>query len=263
MVNDLNKAIVVNSVTKEFKIKNSSIVALQDVSLDIFEGEFVSIIGPSGCGKTTLMRMMANLESVTSGSISINGNSPNTARLNRDFSVVFQSPALLEWRNAINNVILPLETQKIKKSKAIIKAREMLEVVDLSKFEESFPRQLSGGMKQRISIARALTLDPSVLFMDEPFGALDRITREWMNMELLRIWQQKELTIVFITHNIQEAVMLSNRIVVMSSRPGQIQGIINVDLPSPRTLDLKETEEFIRIEIEGEKLLKQGMKYGN
>lgn len=258
-----NKTIIVNSVSKEFKMKNDSIIALRDVSLEIFKGEFISIIGPSGCGKTTLMRMMANLESITSGSILVKGKTPNVARLDRDFSVVFQSPALLEWRNALHNVILPLETQRINKNQAIAKAREMLAVVDLSEFEESFPRQLSGGMKQRISIARALTLDPSVLFMDEPFGALDRITREWMNMELLRIWQQKKLTIVFITHNIQEAVMLSNRIVVMSSRPGQIQGIINVNLPQKRTLDLKETDEFIRLEIEGEKLLKQGMKYGN
>lgn len=259
---DTKKAITVESVNKLFSRGDSSITVLDDINIEINHGEFISILGPSGCGKTTLLRIIANLETSTSGKVLLNGKTPNQARLDRDFAVVFQSPALLEWRNALNNVILPLEMMGMSQEKARQKAKKMLEIVGLADFESSFPRELSGGMKQRVSIARALTLDPSILLMDEPFGALDRITREVMNAELLRIWEERNLTIVFITHNIQEAVMLSTRIVVMSSRPGRIQGILNVDLPQPRTPELRETKEFLELEIEGEKLLKEGMKNG-
>lgn len=259
---DTTKAITVESVSKLFSRGDSPICVLDDIDLEINHGEFVSILGPSGCGKTTLLRIIANLETLTSGTVLVNGKTPNQARLDREFAVVFQSPALLEWRNALNNVVLPLEMMGLKQDKARQKAKEMLDIVGLADFESSFPRELSGGMKQRVSIARALTLDPTILLMDEPFGALDRITREAMNAELLRIWEERNLTIVFITHNIQEAVMLSTRIVVMSSRPGRIQGILNVDLPQPRTPEMRESKEFLELELEGEKLLKEGMKNG-
>ena len=261
MSNGNDRAISVESVSKVFLRKNDSINVLSDINLNVTDGEFISIIGPSGCGKTTLLRIMANLETATSGSVLVNGKTPNQARLDRVFAVVFQSPALLQWTDAIRNVVLPLEMIGLKQDQSQQKAKQMLEIVGLTGFETSFPRQLSGGMQQRVSIARALTLDPSILFMDEPFGALDRFTRESMNMELLRIWEERNLTIVFVTHNIQEAVMLSTRIVVMSPRPGRIQGILNVNLPRPRSYDLKDTKEFLKIESEGEKLLKEGMRH--
>lgn len=262
MDNMANRAIKVESVSKVFYRKNDNVIALDDINLDVAQGEFLSIIGPSGCGKTTLLRIMANLDTATDGEVLVKGKTPDQARLDREFAVVFQSPALLEWRDSLQNVMLPLEIIGANRVQSKKKARDMLDLVGLNGFEVSYPRQLSGGMKQRVSIARALTLDPLILFMDEPFGALDRITRELMNMELLRIWQQRNLTIVFITHNIQEAVLLSTRIVVMSPRPGRIQGIINVDLPALRTPDMRESKEFIAYEVEGERLLKEGMKYG-
>lgn len=261
MVGDCNKAIILDSVSKVFATKTEPLQALSKTSLVINHGEFISIIGPSGCGKTTLLRIMANLETPTSGEVWLNGKTPDQARLDRDFSIVFQSPALLEWRDSLKNVMLPMEMMGIGPEKSRPKAQEMLEVVGLKEFEESYPRQLSGGMRQRVSIARALTLDPLILFMDEPFGALDRFTRELMDMELLRIWQERKLTIVFITHNIQEAVMLSSRIVVMSPRPGRVQGILEVPLPNPRKPEIKQTKEFREIESAGENLLKEGMQY--
>lgn len=261
MVGVADKAIILDSVSKVFTTKTESLQALNPTSLAIDHGEFISIIGPSGCGKTTLLRIMANLETPTSGTLLLNGKTPDQARLDREFSVVFQSPALLEWRDSLKNVMLPLEMIGVNPEESRPKAQEMLEVVGLKGFEKSYPRQLSGGMKQRVSIARALTLDPLILFMDEPFGALDRFTRELMNMELLRIWEERKLTIVFITHNIQEAVMLSSRIVVMSPRPGRVQGVLDIPLPRPRTPGMKDTNEFMKIECAGENLLKEGMRY--
>lgn len=259
MEND-NRAISVKSVSKVFQGTSGVVHALDEVSFDIFPGEFISIIGPSGCGKTTLIRSMASLEKISQGKILINGRTPNEARTNREFSFVFQSAALLEWRNTLENVMLPLEIMQIKKNEAVQKAKEMIAFVGLDGFEKSSPRQLSGGMQQRVSIARALTVDPSIIFMDEPFGALDQITREHMNFELLRMWELRKMTVIFITHNIREAILLSDRIIVMSARPGKIQGIMEIKLPRPRSESIRETEEFVAYELEGEKLLASGMK---
>ncbi|MBW7884993.1 MAG: ABC transporter ATP-binding protein [Caldilineaceae bacterium] len=256
-------AVVVDGVSKVFATAKGSMNALDNVSLNIGQGEFVSIIGPSGCGKTTLLRAIAHLDTPTSGTIRIYGKEPNQARLDRDIAFVFQSAALLEWRNALANVILPMQLLRVDRARAKHKAQELIELVGLGGFENAMPRQLSGGMQQRVSIARALTLDPKVLLMDEPFGALDQITRERMNLELLRIWGESKMTVVFVTHNIREAVLLSDRIVVMSARPGRIQGILDVTLPRPRTTEVCETEAFVRLEMEGERLLERGTRNGH
>jgi NitT/TauT family transport system ATP-binding protein len=248
-------------VSKEFITAQGMMRALDNVSLSIRPGEFVSIIGPSGCGKTTLLRALAHLDTPTAGSILVNGKSPNAARLDRDFAFVFQSAGLLEWRSALDNVLLPLQLLRVDGATARHKALQMMELVGLGGFEKAMPRQLSGGMQQRVSIARALTLDPKVLLMDEPFGALDQITRERMNLELLRIWGENQMTVIFVTHNIREAVLLSDRIVVMSARPGRIQGILDVDLPRPRTMEVVETDDFVRLETIGEKMLERGMRH--
>ena len=255
-------AVVIHGVSKIFQTANGPMQALDDVSFEIAAGEFVSILGPSGCGKTTLLRSLAHLDAPTAGAILINGKTPNEARLDRDFAFVFQSAGLLEWRSAIDNVLLPLELLRSDKASAQQKAQQLMALVGLSGFEKSLPRQLSGGMQQRVSIARALMLDPKVLLMDEPFGALDQITRERMNLELLRIWGQTGMTVVFVTHNIREAILLSDRIVVMTSRPGKIEGILEVNLPRPRRAEIRETEAFVALELAGEKLLERGMRNG-
>jgi NitT/TauT family transport system ATP-binding protein len=256
-------AVVIDAVSKEFETAHGRMQALDTVSLTIGAGEFVSIIGPSGCGKTTLLRSMAHLDTPTSGDIRINGKTPNQARLDRDFAFVFQSAGLLDWRTALDNVMLPLELLREDRQVARQRAYALLELVGLTGFERSMPRQLSGGMQQRVSLARALSLDPKVLLMDEPFGALDQITRERMNLELLRIWGQSQMTVVFVTHNIREAVLLSDRIVVMTARPGRIQGILQVNLPRPRTVGIRDSEAFVALELEGEKLLERGMGHGD
>jgi len=253
-------AIVVVAVSKVFDSADGPVHALDNIDLDIQGGEFVSIIGPSGCGKTTLLRSMAHLEIPTSGTIQINGKTPNQARLDRDFAFVFQSPALLEWRNTLDNVLLPMEMLRAEKSKARQEGQDLVGFVGLTGFEKALPRQLSGGMQQRVSIARALMLDPAALLMDEPFGSLDQITRERMNLELLGMWQQRQLTVVFVTHNIREAILLSDRVVVMTARPGRIQGILDIDLPRPRSAATRETEAFVALELEGERMLERGMK---
>ena len=263
MSDEQTASVVIRSVSKIFDSLNGPVQALDSIDLEIKAGEFISIIGPSGCGKTTLLRSMAHLETPSSGEIYLNGKVPDRARLDRDFAFVFQAPGLLDWRNTLKNVLLPLEMERTDKDVAQQKAMEMINLVGLAGFEKSLPRQLSGGMQQRVSIARALTLDPAVLLMDEPFGALDQITRERMNLELLRIWDQRKLTVVFVTHNIREAILLSDRVVVMTARPGQIQGIIDVKLPRPRGTQVRETEEFVAYELEGEKLLERGMRNGN
>jgi NitT/TauT family transport system ATP-binding protein len=223
------------------------VVALDRVGIDIAEGEFISLIGPSGCGKTTLLRVIADLEQATGGEVTVNGMSSRQARLQRAYGYVFQAPALFPWRTVLANVTLPLEVQGMDKERARGIAHAQLQRVGLQGFEGKYPWQLSGGMQQRVSIARALGFEPKLLMMDEPFGALDEITRDRLNEQLLRLWQHERRTVIFVTHSIPEAVFLSSRIVVMSPRPGRITEVIESSLPVERGLDIRETAEFIDI----------------
>src|SRR3954462_13616902 len=221
--------------------------ALSAIDLDIARGEFVSLIGPSGCGKSTLLRVIGDLISPSAGSATVNGKTASQARRDRDYAMVFQAPVLFDWRTVEDNVKLPLELMGYDASRRTERAREMLELVELGDFLGHHPYQLSGGMQQRVAIARALAFEPSILLMDEPFGALDEMTRERMNGEVLRIWQQTGTTIVFVTHSIPEAVFLSSRVVVMSARPGRITTIIDVDLPRPRTDETRESRRYFEL----------------
>ena len=221
--------------------------ALRDVSLSIGAGEFVSLIGPSGCGKSTLLRLIGDLTSPTDGTVTVNGKPAPKARLDRDYGIVFQAPVLFDWRTVEKNVQLPLEVSGIGKAERQSRARETLELVELTQFAEHRPWQLSGGMQQRVSIARALAGRPRILLMDEPFGALDEMTRERMNLELLRVWDRTGTTIVFVTHSIPEAVFLSTRVVVMSPRPGRITDVIPIDLPRERNIDTRELERYFEL----------------
>ena len=223
------------------------VIALDRVSLDIAEGEFISLIGPSGCGKTTLLRVIADLEQATSGGVMVNGMSSQDARLARAYGYVFQAPALFPWRTVLANVTLPLEVQGVAREQARATARLQLERVGLKGFESKYPWQLSGGMQQRVSIARALGFEPKLLMMDEPFGALDEIKRDRLNEQLLRLWERERRTVIFVTHSIPEAVFLSSRIVVMSPRPGRIVEVIESRLPADRALEIRETPQFIAI----------------
>jgi NitT/TauT family transport system ATP-binding protein len=223
------------------------VTALKNINLTIAPEEFVSFIGPSGCGKTTLLRLVADLERPTSGRITVKDKTPEQARLDRDYGYVFQSPVLYEWRTAKHNIQLPLEIMKVPKREREERAENLLRLVGLSEFAPSYPWQLSGGMQQRVSIARALSFSPSILLMDEPFGALDEITREQMQLELLRIWRTMKMTILFVTHSIPEAVFLSTRTVVMSPRPGQIHHILEIDLPPARTVETRESARFFEL----------------
>ena len=217
------------------------------MSLDIAPGEFVSLIGPSGCGKTTLLRVIADLEPITGGEVLVNGMTPHQARLARAYGYVFQAPALFPWRTVLGNVMLPLQIQGRAKAEAEAIAREQLARVSLTGFESKYPWQLSGGMQQRVSIARALGFEPKLLMMDEPFGALDEITRDRLNEQLQQLWQRERRTVVFVTHSIAEAVYLSTRIVVMSPRPGRILKVIQSTLPDERFLALRDTPEFMAL----------------
>lgn len=228
------------TVTFESERGSNRVTALDNIHLEVKQGEFVSLIGPSGCGKSTLLRVAADLQGPTSGDARINGRTPREARLKREIGMVFQDSALLEWRNVINNVVLPMEIMQVDKHEARERAQAMLDLVGLTGFEKSYPRQLSGGMRQRAAIARAMVTSPNVLFMDEPFGALDQITRDRLNLELLQIVDRQNMTILFVTHSIREAVLLSDRVVVITPRPGCIQETFEVDLPRPRHLDLRE-----------------------
>ncbi len=223
---------------------SEAVTALQNVTLDIHAGEFISLIGPSGCGKSTLLRLIADLTTASQGDLTVNGKTPHQARLDRDYGMVFQAATLYDWRSVLHNVQLPLEIMGYSRKDRDSRARAMLDLVELGKFANHYPWQLSGGMQQRVSIARALAFEPSILLMDEPFGALDEFTRERMNMELLRIWERTKITLVFVTHSISEAVFLSSRIVVMSPRPGRITQIIENDLPYPRVFETRETPQF-------------------
>jgi len=241
-----------------FPVPGGQTVALQDANLQIMPGEFISLIGPSGCGKTTLLRLMADLITPTSGELTVSGGTPRAARENRAYGYVFQAPALMEWRNVLSNVKLPLEVMNSPREGRDSRAREMLKLVGLEKFERSYPWQLSGGMQQRVSIARALAFDPAILLMDEPFGALDEITRENLNLELLRLWRETGKTVVFVTHSISEAVFLSTRVVVMTARPGKIEGIVDIGLPHPRSDDSREDPRFFEYATQIRELLRKG-----
>jgi NitT/TauT family transport system ATP-binding protein len=230
-----------------FDAADAPVRALAEVNLTVNKGDFVSLIGPSGCGKTTLLRVIADLEHATSGTVLVNGVTPEAARLAGAYGYVFQAPALYAWRTVLRNVTLPLEIMGLSRQERLERARRVLELVNLGGFERKFPWQLSGGMQQRVSIARALSFDPALLLMDEPFGALDEIIRDHLNEQLLRLWQRTGKTVVFVTHSIPEAVFLSTRIVVMSPRPGRIIDLIESNLPPDRTLDVRESAEFAAI----------------
>jgi len=230
-----------------FQTNDGPVEALADINLAIGRGEFVSLIGPSGCGKTTLLRVIADLEQPTAGSITVNGVSPDAARAKRAYGYVFQAPALYPWRTIARNVALPLEIMGLDKAEREKRVKDNLALVNLTGFERKFPWQLSGGMQQRVSIARALSVEPELLLMDEPFGALDEIVRDHLNEQLLQLWAKTNKTVVFVTHSIPEAVFLSTKIVVMTPRPGKIHDIIDSDLPRERNLDIRETSEFLRI----------------
>ncbi len=240
-------AIEVSNASVVYQTADSPVHALSNIDLTIKEGEFVSLIGPSGCGKTTLVRVIADLEKISSGSVLVNGVSPAQARLNRAYGYVFQAPALFPWRNVLANVTLPLQIQGKGKDEANRIATEYLTRVGLTGFEKKYPWQLSGGMQQRVSIARALSFEPRILMMDEPFGALDEITRDRLNEQLQQLWQKERRTVVFVTHSIAEAVYLSTRIVVMSPRPGRIVKVIESTLPDERHQGLKDTPEFVAL----------------
>ncbi|MCY6381356.1 ABC transporter ATP-binding protein [Hoeflea prorocentri] len=244
-----------------FQTNDGPVHALSDIDLKVLTGEFVSLIGPSGCGKTTLLRVIADLEKPTGGSISVNGVSPEEARLSRAYGYVFQAAALYPWRTIGGNISLPLEVMGYPKAERAELISRNLDLVNLTGFEKKFPWQLSGGMQQRASIARALSFDPDMLLMDEPFGALDEIVRDHLNEQLLKLWAKTKKTVVFVTHSIPEAVFLSTRIVVMSPRPGRIHEIIDCELGHDRSLDIRETPEFLEIAHRVREGLRQGHSY--
>ncbi|HJR93861.1 MAG TPA: ABC transporter ATP-binding protein [Gaiellaceae bacterium] len=226
------------------------VTALQDIELDVERGEFISLIGPSGCGKSTLLRVIGDLVEPSSGEILVNGKTAHRARLDRDYGIVFQAAVLYDWRTVAKNIALPLELMGFDRTTRAARVRELLDLVELEAFEKHYPWQLSGGMQQRVAIARALSFSPALLLMDEPFGALDEMTRERLNLELLRIWSGLGSTIIFVTHSISEAVFLSTRVVVMSPRPGRITKVIPIDLGQPRTFDTREDPRFFELVTE-------------
>jgi len=220
------------------------IVALDNVNLDIKEGEFISLLGPSGCGKTTLLRIVADLLQPTKGEVIIDGQTPKAIRLKQEYGIVFQTPVLYDWRNVRRNICLPMEIMGIPKSERTARIDEKLELVGLKDFGEKYPFELSGGMQQRVGIARALTLNPKYLLMDEPFSALDEFTREKLNEDLLEIWGKTKSTVLFVTHNIPESVFLSDKVIVLSPHPGRLAAIVDINLPRPRRNDLRDSPEF-------------------
>ena len=234
------------NLQKVFETDNGRVVALENVSLDIKPGEFVSIIGPSGCGKTSMIRIVGDLDTASGGEVVVNQKTPLEARLAREVGFVFQSPALLEWRTVSQNVALAGEV--FDDDVVLDRVNELVELVGLTGFENAYPRELSGGMQSRVAIARALTFRPSILLMDEPFGALDEITRERMQLELLQIWRETKATVLFITHSISEALLLSDRVVVMSARPGRIIEDLHVPFERPRNDSLRSESRFVELE---------------
>jgi NitT/TauT family transport system ATP-binding protein len=261
-MNGVGKPVIeINKLNLIFETPDAPVHALSDVDLTVNEGDFVSFIGPSGCGKTTLMRVIADLETPTNGHISVNGMSPSEAREKRAYGYVFQAPALYPWRTVQKNIQLPLEIMGMSKEEQLTRSKKNLSLVNLEGFEKKFPWQLSGGMQQRVSIARALSVEPDLLLMDEPFGALDEITRDHLNEQLLSLWDKTGKTVIFVTHSIPESVFLSSKIVVMSPRPGKIIDVIDCNLPRDRKLDIRETPEFLEIAHRVREGLRAGHSY--
>jgi NitT/TauT family transport system ATP-binding protein len=257
----MSPKIFAKSVDLTFLTNDGPVDALKDVNLDINEGDFVSFIGPSGCGKTTFLRVLADLETPTGGTVEINGVSPKIARESRAYGYVFQAPGLYPWRSIGKNIKLPLEIIGLSKHEQSERVKRVLKLVDLQDFENKFPWQLSGGMQQRASIARALAFDADILLMDEPFGALDEIVRDHLNEQLLELWKTTSKTICFVTHSIPEAVYLSTKIVVMSPRPGRIIDVIESTLPNERPLDIRDSSQFINISQRVREGLRSGHSY--
>jgi len=257
-VGESSAVVELADVSRTFEGSAGRVEALRSIDLTIGRGEFVSLIGPSGCGKSTLLRIVGDLIAPSSGRVTVNGKTASQARLDRDYGMVFQAPVLFDWRTVQKNVELPLEVIGQPDEARRTKASEMLRLVELEEFAGHHPWQLSGGMQQRVAIARALALDPAILLMDEPFGALDEMTRERMNFELLKIWVRTGTTIIFVTHSIPEAVYLSTRVVVMSARPGRITDVIDVDLPRLRTDETREMERYYELVTKVREALRAG-----
>jgi NitT/TauT family transport system ATP-binding protein len=250
--------ITLENVGKVFRTRRATVRALDGIQLSIRDKEFVCLIGPSGCGKSTILSLIAGLMKPTSGALMIDGKSIDAARQAHQIGLVFQDAVLLPWRTAHENVSLPLEVLKFPRSERAERIKAVIDLVGLSGFEQRFPHELSGGMRQRLGIARALSFDPQVLLMDEPFGALDAITRDNMSMELLRIWEQRQKTVVFVTHSISEAVLLSDRVVVLTPRPGRMSATIDNPLPRPRPLHMRDSPQFIALSRQLRNLLESG-----
>ena len=248
MTMSTDSVVSIKNLSKVFG--RGGLTALQDINVEVGRGEFVSLIGPSGCGKSTLLRIVGDIIEPTTGSVTVNGKPARRARLDHDYGIVFQSPVLYDWRTGTKNIALPLEMLGWDRSRRSKRVKEMLELVELENFGNHHPWQLSGGMQQRVSIARAFSFSPALLLMDEPFGALDEMTRERLNMELLQIWAEIGSTVIFVTHSIQEAVFLSTQVAVMSARPGRIAGIVPIDLPQPRTATTREEPRFFELVTE-------------
>ncbi|HZY44588.1 MAG TPA: ABC transporter ATP-binding protein [Anaerolineae bacterium] len=260
-MNSSQPIVSIRGVAKVFnQNSNNSVKALDNINVDIQPGEFVSLLGPSGCGKSTLLRLVGDLTPPSAGSIRIKDKTAHQARLDRDYGMVFQQATLYDWRSVGKNVQLPLEVMNFPPAKRETRTLEMLKLVQLEEFSQHYPWQLSGGMQQRVAIARALAFEPSILLMDEPFGALDEMTRERMQLEVLRIWSQTKTTVIFVTHSIPEAVFLSNRVVVMSARPGRVTGVIDIDLPQPRDVETREHPHFFEKITEVREMLRKGEK---
>ena len=249
------------NISLTFDTADGRVEALSDVNLQVAEGEFVSFIGPSGCGKTTTLRLIADLQQPSSGTLTVNGMSAEGARLARSYGYVFQAPALFPWRTIEKNLKLPLEIMGYSEIEQQQRVERYLSMVNLTGFERKFPWQLSGGMQQRVSIARALSFDPALLLMDEPFGALDEIVRDHLNEQLLQLWKSTGKTVLFVTHSIPEAVFLSTKIVVMSPRPGRIIDVIDCDFPADRSLEIRETPEFLKVAQRVRNGLRAGHSY--